>query len=125
MDPLSLLAELYGEGRITTEKFRVHRLTGLEKICARKPKDLARMLDLPERSAKRILVEAREMMQEKLFIAEKSLRGMESTADGPQSTPQDMGSDVGGGAGAAAPAVSPVPRGFKSDVLDMLVKRFP
>ncbi len=126
MDPLSLLAELYGDGRITVEKFRLHRLTGLKEICARKPKDLARMLALPQRTAQKILSEAREMLQGKLFDQEKSLRGMESqTSVATEPLPDTGESGVRDEAGGAAPSPDPALQGFKTEVLDILAKSFP
>ena len=102
MEPMSLLAELYGEGRVTAERMRTRGLTNLEDVCRQGPQALARMLKISERAASKMLAEARLMDQASLFEIPKQL------APAQQDLPQ------------ARSALSD----FKTEVLDMVAKRF-
>ena len=67
MDPISLLAELHGDGREMVQKLRKNGLNSLEDICAKEPAELARLLKMSVRLTRKIHLEAQEMLQGKLF----------------------------------------------------------
>ncbi len=100
MDPLSLLSELYGQGRDAAEKLRARGLENLEDLCAQSPKALARLLGISEGTAKKMLNEARGMLQENLFETQRT-------------SPAKI-----------TPQIPPASSDLKTEVMDMLLKRF-
>ena len=107
MDPISLLSELHGEGRVTVQCLREHGLDNLESLCAQEPRRLARILQLSEHSAKKMLAEARNMIQGKLFAGESRLiQPAKPLVAKKPAAPQPLSTD------------------FKAQVVDLVAKRF-
>ena len=114
MDPVSLLAELYADGRATAEKLRDGGLCSLEDICAKDPRDLARLLKIPRGLAQKIHSEAQEMLRGKSL--EPAGRRVQP--------PRKSGTERSAGSKERPATPEPAAEDFKTQVVDLVAKYF-
>lgn len=113
MDPLALLSELHGNGRETYEKLSMAGWTDIRIVADANSKDLARVLGMGERSAKKFQREARAMLQGNIFRQQDMPVSAEAVEPASRKAPV-----------SAASEFFPACDSFKLKVVELVAKRF-